>query len=297
MARPVPRSYRRRVFGAVTAIVIDVSAMFAAPAAARAAAPAAPADQAQGITVTGSGETKAKPTTVQIPAVVKGDAELAADAIVKYRDARRRAVEALDKLKITGLSVESNGFAVNKGVDSQQQMMMMRGMANAGAAGKQGVVIIEQLKLVIKDADRMEPEKLMDSILRVVDAARDAGLIMGGPVRGDYYEMQAMAQTGVGPSIMSFTIPDPDKLREQAYKQAVEDARAQAKRLADLAGVKLGRILSIRDLGGQTVNPQNPYVVVYPGATPGTNTRELSSAMFGEIPVKATLAVQFDIEK
>ena len=159
------------------------------------------------------------------------------------------------------------------------------------------MVIIEQLKLVIKDADRMEPEKLMDAILRVVDTARDAGLIMGGPVRGDYYEMQAMAQTGVGPSIMSFTIPDPEQLRAQAYKQAVEDARAQAKRLADLAGVKLGRILAIRDLGGQIVNPQNPYVVPVPGTAAGAASKELSSAMFGEIPVKANLAVQFDIEK
>lgn len=297
MARPVLRSYRKRAFGVAAAIVIDVSAMFLPPGAAHAAAPTPPPqDQSQGITVTGSGETKAKPTTVQIPATVKGDAELAADAIVKYRDARRRAVEALDKLKIPGLSVESNGFAVNKGVDSQQQMMMMRGMAGAGAAGKQGVVIIEQLKLVIKDADRMEPEKLMDAILRVVDTARDAGLMMGGPMRGDYYEMQAMAQTGVGPSIMSFTIPDPEQLRQQAYKQAVDDARAQAKRLADLAGVKLGRILAIRDLGGQAVNPQVPYVV-YPGMTPGVSTKELSSAMFGEIPVKANLLVQFDIEK
>lgn len=249
----------------------------------------------RGITVTGAGEVKVKPTTVQIPAIVKGDAELAADAIVKYRDARRRAVEALEKLKIPSLAVESSGFAVNKGVDSNQQMAMMRGMATTGAAGKQGVVIVEQLRLVIKDADKMESEKLMDTILKVVDTARDAGLTMGGPVRGDYYEMQAMAQSGVGPSMIAFAIPDPDRLRDAAYEQAVKDARDRATRLAQLSGVKLGRILSIRDLGSQNVNPQNPYVY-FPNMNP-QGGRELSSAMFGEIPVKANLSVQFDIEK
>src|SRR4051812_36487033 len=66
----------------------------------------------EGISVAGSGEVKAKPTTVELNATVSGDAELAADAIVKYRDARRRAVEALNGLKLEGLKVEGGGFSV-----------------------------------------------------------------------------------------------------------------------------------------------------------------------------------------
>ena len=39
-------------------------------------------------------------------------------------------------------------------------------------------------------------------------------------------------------------------MREEAYKKAMEDAKTRAQKLADLAGVKLGPILSVHD-GGQ----------------------------------------------
>ncbi len=45
-------------------------------------------------------------SSVEITATVSGDAELAADATVKYRDTSRRALEALNGLKIAGLTVE-----------------------------------------------------------------------------------------------------------------------------------------------------------------------------------------------
>src|SRR4051812_26150168 len=45
-----------------------------------------------GITVAGTAKVAGKPTSVEIPCIVSGDAELTADAIVKYRDARKRAV-------------------------------------------------------------------------------------------------------------------------------------------------------------------------------------------------------------
>ena len=48
-----------------------------------------------GITVSGSGEVKSKPNVVEISATVSGDAELAADAIVKYRDTKRRGLKAI----------------------------------------------------------------------------------------------------------------------------------------------------------------------------------------------------------
>src|SRR5437762_12046832 len=71
----------------------------------------------EGISVAGSGEVKAKPKVVEINATVSGDAELAADAIVKYRDARRRAVDALNGLKLEGLKIDTNGFPGAQGLE------------------------------------------------------------------------------------------------------------------------------------------------------------------------------------
>src|SRR5215210_6772891 len=70
-----------------------------------------------GITVSGSAKSSAKPTSVEIPCLVNGDAELTADAIVKYRDARKRAVAAIEALKIDGLSIDSKGYSVKDFVD------------------------------------------------------------------------------------------------------------------------------------------------------------------------------------
>jgi uncharacterized protein YggE len=85
-------------------------------------------------------------------------------------------------------------------------------------------------------------------------------------------------------NLVSFKLTNPDALREQAYKQAMADARKKAERLASLAGVKLGRIVSVKDAvatGGP--NPQQPA--------------ELTSGVFKEIEVKVNLAVQFEIAK
>jgi uncharacterized protein YggE len=55
---------------------------------------------------------------------------------------------------------------------------------------------------------------------------------------------------------LSFTIDDPTPLATQARQQAVADAMAKAKTLADAAGVKLGPITSI----SENVTPPLPFV-------------------------------------
>ena len=44
----------------------------------------------EGITVSGNGTAKAKPTMIEVEAHVAGEAELASDAKVKYQDARKK---------------------------------------------------------------------------------------------------------------------------------------------------------------------------------------------------------------
>jgi uncharacterized protein YggE len=61
------------------------------------------------------------------------------------------------------------------------------------------------------------------------------------------------AATGAGANQLygiRFEIEDPSALQADARKKAVEDARARAERLAQLAGVKLGPAVSITELDG-----------------------------------------------
>jgi uncharacterized protein YggE len=261
------------------------------------AAPLRAADNTDGITVIGNGEAKSRPTQVEISGLVAGDAELAADAIVKYRDAKKHAVDALNNLKLPSLSIESQGFTVNQAIDQNMQMQMMRGM-NPGANAKAKVQVAEQLRLVLKDLDKIENEKLMDTLLKVLDTAKDNGLVVGPGLPQNYYQMQMAVQQGRGTSMITFKLPDPKELRDAAYKDAMENAKTRAQRLADLSGVKLGKILSIREgvVGGSpNVNiSYDPYGNQLRAPTEGT---DLTSQMFTEIPMKVALTVQFEIAK
>ncbi len=250
-----------------------------------------------GISVAGSGEVKGKPTVVESTATVSGDAELAADATVKYRDARRRAVEALGGLKLEGLKIEPGGFAVNQSVDSAQAQAVMQG--NAAPGGKQRIAVTEQLKITIIGLDKLKEDELMDTVLKVLDTGRDAGLVIGRPSPRNYYEMQAYYNSGGGGTgnLVNFKLTDTEALREQSYKAAMEDARKKAERLAALAGVKLGRVVSIKEavsVGGN--NPQNAVMAAY-GVLSPTETNEISTGVFKEVSVKVNLAVQFEIAK
>ena len=274
-----------------TRVVLPLLILVACCATARAQDPGG----ANGISVAGSGEAKGKPTAVEISAVVSGDAELAADAIVKYRDTKRRAVEALEGLKLEGLTIESGGFAINQGMDPAQQQAMMQGNAVAGGS-KQRVTVTEQLTVVLGGLDKLKDEELMDTVLKVVDTGRDGGLQIGRPQPRNYYEMQMYYNNGQGnANMVSFKIPDAEALREKAYESAMADARKRAERLASLAGVKLGRILSVRDQGAaaRNMNPQTAQMYAMTGQAPDPG--ELSSGVYTEIPARVNLAVQFEI--
>jgi uncharacterized protein YggE len=238
-----------------------------------------------GITVAGVGTVKGKATVVEIGSSVAGEGELANDASVKYRDAKKRAVAALEALKNPDLSVESKGFSINQAMDPQAQQRMMQGMG-VDPNFKAKVEVTEDLKVVLKNADQLAVDKLMETILKVIDTGRDSGLTLG-PGSMTYYQMQMAAQNGQSMSMISFKIPDPSSLREQAYKLAIDDAKTRAGQLAELSGVKLGHILSVQD---QDVPQNNPNV-------PADTDQSLTSTVFGDIPLTVHLQVQFAIEK
>ena len=80
---------------------------------------ASAAESGRGIAVAGTGESKGKPSIVELSGTVTGEAELASDAITKYRDNRQRAVEAMDNLKIEGLKVKGSGVSISSALSPQ----------------------------------------------------------------------------------------------------------------------------------------------------------------------------------
>jgi len=272
------KSHPRRFFGTILLMTAVLHAQAEQP----------------GITVAGSGSVKGRPTEVEIGAMVSGEAELTNDAMVKYRDAKKRALAAIEGLKLANLTVESTGVSVSQAIDPNAQQMMMQG--RAANVGKPKVQASESMKISIKGVDKIAADVLMDTVMKVIDTGRDAGLQIGPATPTNYYQMQMMQQSGQGQGMLQFKIGDSTEQREQAYKVAMEDAKKKAQRLADLAGVKLGRIVSVQD--SAPVRGDNAAMMQWMAMNGGqSDPTDLTSQLLADITLKVTLTVQFEIAK
>jgi len=255
-----------------------------------------------GITVRGIGTASAKPTEVEFDAVVSGDGELAADAQVKYQDTKKRAIAALNALSIPDLSVEPQGPAIQQaGGDINQQIRIINGMAPP--AVKPHVQINEELRIRIKGVDKQDPDALIQSVLKVMDASRDAGLEIGPS--GPMSSLQAQLSAGTSNDLVHFVIPDKTDLEGQAYQIAMDDARAKAEKLAKLSGLQLGGVAWVQDEGAPSPNSdasaptsviQAIYGVTPPPARPDKG-KEISSGTLADIPVTVNVIMHFNVAK
>lgn len=250
------------------------------------------AAETPGIAVVGSGKIMAKPTQVELTAIVKGEAELAVDAITKYEDNKRRALEAITNLGIADLSVSEGGVSINSAEAQAAMMAAMRGMPTAEDA-TQKLSLSESLTLKLLKIDGLSTQDLLQTLVKIVDAGKDAGLTIGPPPKS-MYELQIAAQMGNAQSpLAAFKLGDVASVKGQAYEAAILDARTQAERLAKLAGVTLGRVTSIREVtdknSGQNLNP-------YYGWMMSKKEPEYVSSGLAEIPVAVVLEVEFAIE-
>jgi uncharacterized protein YggE len=245
-----------------------------------------------GIAVVGSGKIMAKPTQVELTAIVKGEAELAVDAITKYEDNKRRALEAIGNLGIADLSVSGGGVSINSAEAQAAMMAAMRGMPPAEDS-TQKLSLSETLTLKLLKIDALSTQDLLQTLVKIVDAGKDAGLTIGPPPKS-MYELQIAAQTGNAQSpLAAFKLADVASVKGQAYEAAILDARTQAERLANLAGVKLGRVTAIREVTDKKSGPDfNPYY----GWMMAKKEPEYVSSGLAEIAVAVVLEVEFAIE-
>jgi hypothetical protein len=224
---------------------------------------------------------------VEIDCSLSGDAELAADATVKFRDAKKRAVAAITGMKNADVTVTSEGISIGSMMDPNTQMMINRGQSVA--AVKPRVQVVEKEKIILANVEKMEPEALLDLVLKVLDVAKDAGFTVGQATQQEYYSHGYRQQSGQG-SVVSFKLPDATALRDRAYKQALEEAKTKAAKLAELSGVKLGPVVSIQESGssrGQRYNSDGSLI----------DDKGISGATTAELSISVNLSVKFEIAK
>ncbi len=130
-----------------------------------------------GISVFGTGELVAQPNEVEIDLSVSGKAELTGDALVKYRDAKRRVEEALQKLNLAELSTKEVGLSISAGGSIEQQQRMVNGMINGPV--KNQIEVSSTLRISMKGIRDMPADELLQTVGRLLDVAQDSGVTIG----------------------------------------------------------------------------------------------------------------------
>lgn len=245
------------------------------------------AENIEGLTVAGKGSVSARPNLVEVDLEVSAASELTADAIVKYRDARRRLHDAFTALKLANVAVEERGLLVDQ---KGQMNPYYFGGYQPNTRNKTEVQLARKLVVKASDIRGMDEEKLLQLVAKLLDVAQDAGARIGRqPTFNRYYydPYERFNQQ----ALVRFVVDDFDTLQEEAYQKAIADARTRAERLARLSQVELGPIVAVRE-------------VAVPGELPGVSPahdeedsprKHLETARFQAIPVRVELLVRFEV--
>ena len=204
----------------------------------------------QGITVNGQCVVSIAPDTATIRLGVSERAASAAEAMAQTSEKVRGILDQLDSLKIAGLDRQTSGLYLRPVYDNGSRSDTTPVQVSGYEAGN-------TVSVTVRDLSKLG--QLLDAV--VAEGAND----FNG---------------------LQFGLQDNEAALEQARKDAVSDAMARAQQLADAAGVKLGKVISMSE------------------TSQGFRPMEMRSAQMksmdmpietGEVDVSAQVSLQFEI--
>ncbi|MFD3189470.1 SIMPL domain-containing protein [Sedimentitalea sp. HM32M-2] len=171
------------------------------------------------ITVTAQGQVEAVPDMATITLGVTHEAEEAGTAMAATSAAVARMLEQVQGLGIQPRDVQTRRFSVHP---------IWSGRGSSGS----------------------EPPRITGFVASNMVMVRIRDLLALGPV------LDAVIASGANDfNGLQFSVQEPQALQDAARKAAVENAIAQARLLAESAGVALGPVVSITDHGGNSARP------------------------------------------
>jgi uncharacterized protein len=165
---------------------------------------------APSISVVGSGIAAGRPDTAEVTAGVVTQSPTAGQALAQNTAAMEKVLKAVTGLGIADRDVQT----INVSVSPQRRP----GRPDAQPPEILGYEVSNQIRVTVRD---------MKILGRLLDELVGQGANVLGGIR--------------------FSVNDPAPLLDQARTQAMADARRKAEVYASAAGVKLGRVLSIRE--------------------------------------------------
>jgi uncharacterized protein YggE len=226
-----------------------LAASMLAPAVAQAADP-----QPRRIVVLGEGEASMRPDIAILSLGVMREAPSAGEALAENSKAMNDVIAALKAAGVADRDLQSSGLQINPRYDYQNKP---DGTQVAKLAAYQ---VTNTLTVRVRDVAKTG---------EMIDKAVSLGVNQGGSV--------------------TFANDDPKAALTDARKKAVADAVDKAKTLTEAAGVKLGQVVEITDLG--YAQPPVPIQLkAYDGAA-----REATPVEAGENAYRIQVNVTFEL--
>ncbi len=182
--------------------------------------------------MSGHGEAQGAPDIARITLGVEARAQHAAEATEQANQQMAAVVAAVHQSGVAAADVRTQNFSIN----FEQQPEPYPPVPGPERAEKAEAG---------KGAPAESPRGFYRVSNTVLMTVRDLGKL--GAVLGAATRAGANNVWGI-----EFEIEDPSQLEAAARREAVAEARARAEQLAALAGVKLGRLVSLAELGAGT---------------------------------------------
>ncbi len=176
-------------------------------------------NQQQGIWVTGQGKVSVTPDIATVQLGIQAQANTVADAQKQASDAMNKVMDALKANGVDSKDIQTSYFNIQRLTKYDQ---------NTQENVTTGYQVTNLVTAKIRDVNKTGT---------TIDAVAQAG--------GDFTQVNNI----------SFSVNDPLPYYDQARQKAIANAQDEAKSLADLAGVKLGKPTYITESEGNVLPP------------------------------------------
>ena len=254
-----------------------------------------PAQDRRIVEVVGRGTVTARPDVARIEAQVTASEETSKKALEAFLEKKGKFNTAVSPMNFEGIKVEFDrtSFAT-PGISAQA--MMGGGFGGADIAEVDAptneISVAETATIEIPGLDNMEEDQVKRLVAKIYDEIKSNG---GTPVAAQANQFAYM--TGEQQGGIKYLISKPQPLVEKGQIEAMEDARRKATHLAKLSSGKLGRVISVKELGaesgGDEPSMEEVMMQVY-GMSKSAGA--FASETFADIKVEVKLRVQFELE-
>ncbi|NPD17342.1 SIMPL domain-containing protein [Xinfangfangia sp. D13-10-4-6] len=205
------------------------------------------ADRANTISVNGEASISRAPDMATISVGVTTTGKTAAEALTQNSAEMQKVIDRLKASGVGDAQMQTSGLSVNPNWSNSNY---------SSTSEVEGFTAMNSLRVGIRDLDKLG--ELLDAVV-----ADGANTLNG----------------------VNFGLIDPRPVLDEARKEAIVDARAKAELMAAAAGVKLGDLVSISEVGGYGGGP-SPAFRMDAASVP---------VQRGEVDYQATVSMTWEI--